>query len=63
MCIDIIEVWFGIAYRQMGLLIGKFHQFMTEFLVQHDNGVVLSFHVFICPIDWLYPYILLSRAV
>ena len=38
MCIDIMELWFG-------LLMGNFRQFLTELSACHM--IVLSFHVFI----------------
>ena len=39
MCIDIVEIWFGIANEQIS----------TVFAIcpRHDNDGVLSFHVFI----------------
>ena len=39
MCIDIVEIC-------LGLLMGKFRQFVN-ICPRHDNGGVLSFHVFI----------------
>ena len=39
MCIDIVEIWFG-------LLVSKFRQFLTV-ICSHDNGILLSFQVFI----------------
>ena len=40
MCIDIVEVWFGIAHWQ-------FRQFLTVICPPHGNGRVLSLHFFI----------------
>ena len=40
-CIDIKEIWFRIANGQISLI---FDRFMRP---RHDNGGVLSFHVFI----------------
>ena len=37
MCIDTAEIWFGIANRQFSIFI----------CLRHDNGGMLSFHVFI----------------
>ena len=42
MCIDIVEIG-------LGLLMGKFHQFLTVICPSHDNGGFLTFHVFISP--------------
>ena len=40
-CIDIVEIWFGIANGQI------LSFFDRGIYLQHDNGGVLSFHVFI----------------
>ena len=41
MCIDIVEVWFGIAHWQ---ILSIFDRVMCP---HHDNGRVLSFHILI----------------
>ena len=41
MCIDIVEIWFGIVNGQIPLII------LTVICPRQDNGEVLSFHVFI----------------
>ena len=40
MCIDIVEIWFGIANLQSSLFLDK------VVCLQHDNGWVLLFHIF-----------------
>ena len=40
MCIDIVEVWFGIANGQISSIFDRV-------ICPHDNDEVLSFHVFI----------------
>ena len=50
-CIDIMEV------SALGLLIGKFRPFLTVICPRHDNGGVLSFHVFfVCFFLTFYPF-------
>ena len=41
MCIDILEIWFGIAHWQISSI------FDRVICQRHDNGRVLSFHIFI----------------
>ena len=41
MCIDIVEIWFGIANGQIT------STFDRVICLPHDNGRVLSFHVFV----------------
>ena len=45
MCIDIVEIWFRIVNGQisgLGLLLGKFPQFLIELLSRHTTFL---FHV------------------
>ena len=44
MCIDIVEVC-------LGMLIAKFHQFLTVICPGYESGKVLSFHIFIFSYD------------
>ena len=46
MCIDIVKIWFGIAQRQISWI-------LTEIWKGHDNGGVISFHVFIYKGDFV----------
>ena len=41
MCIDIVEIWFGIAHWQISSI------FNRAICPRQDNGGVLSLHVFI----------------
>ena len=54
MRIDIVEIWFGIAYGQISSIFDRI------ICPRHDNGWILSFHVFIYKDATLFTSCLLS---
>ena len=50
MCIDIVEIWYGTAHWEILSI------FDRVICLRHDNGGVLSFHVFIVCFNVLLSY-------